>query len=702
MNWAQNDWTRRIGLVLFFACSAALILSPLVVMQNVPDSTDYFNHLVGIVLAKFALMNGQFPLRASAIQLWQYPYFQFYSSTTYTVAGLMYQWVFPQNPLAVYKLVLFMTAMIGGLYMYRLAYWFIKVRPAAIVSAFVYVTSPYYLLVNNSLGALNEAVAIGMIPVVLFYTVLCFYRSDRYPVLLQMSLAWYVLATVHSITFLYTSLFVALLLLIYTLQNRGYIKNLFAVGGVYCFSLLLAAWYLAPALLYARYLAISALFFSTADINRYTPSISNLLSPFYSMSPMPSQGVVSYLDIIHPNVGIFIMIAVGVCFYALVKKQELKNQRAGKWLLPLVVMFCLAFFFIWAPLDIWRWMPNYLHAIQYSWRLLSQVMWIGSLLFAWALCWMFHEKLRLKNMLLVLLFVFLVTGLQLPLLKGVLNPTSIENRINPLTNIKTPWFATGYFVDGRRHPAMLNIMDSVSLYYFMPKLKMKSALDALKIPQMIPTSLVRSAYAPYLLISGDFQDTTVGEKQLVASINGIPIGRVDLKPGTVKWKLPLNPHQAIFQKNPWVYLQFTLSFKEAQKKSALTPAFSINDLVLDGLQNPTKILSVSVVEPLCHPEHDQGVCQITVPATVRFIELPILYFPDLLTITRNGKPVRYWSVLYRNQLIAGIAAEPGKVNTIRYQFTGLMWANFLSQAAWGIFGIIGVFVILRHGKKITA
>ncbi len=312
MNWLQNDWSRRFGLILFFACSALLILSPLAVMQKVPNSIDYFNHLVGIILAKFALMDGQFPLRVTATQLWDYPYFQFYSSTTYTVAGLMYQWVFPKNPLAVYKLVLFMSAMIGGLYMYRLAYWFINVRSAAILSAFVYMTSPYYLLVNSRLGALNEAVAIGVIPVAVFYTVLCFYRSDRYFVLLQMSLAWYVLATVHNVTFLYTSLFVALLLLIYTLQNRGYLKNLFAVGGVYCFSLMLAAWYLAP---------------------------------IFSIKPNLSQHANNFIDLVRPNIGIFIVIAAGVCIYALVKQQGLKNHKANSWVLPLVVMFCVAFFF---------------------------------------------------------------------------------------------------------------------------------------------------------------------------------------------------------------------------------------------------------------------------------------------------------------------------------------------------------------------
>ncbi len=696
MTWAQNALSRRFGLTLFFACCALLILYPLVVLQQVPDSADYINHLVGIILAKFALMDGQFPLRVSAVQLWQYPYFQFYSSTTYTVAGLMYRWLFTNNPLAVYKSVLFVTAMIGGLYMYRLAYWFTKVRSAAILSAVVYMTSPYYLLVSNRIGGLNEAVAIGVIPVVLFYTMLCFYRADRYLVFLQMSVAWYVLATVHNITFLYTSLFVALLLLIYTIQNRNTIKNLFAVGGVYCFSLMLAAWYLAPIVLYAKFLAITTLFSDAQAINHFRPSISTLLSPFYSMGLLPSQTAVNILDLIHPNIGIFIVIAVAVCFYALVKKRGLKNQMANTWLLPLVIMFCLAFLLIWAPLNIWQWMPSYFHAIQYSWRILSQVMWIGSLLFAWALCWMFHEKLRLRYIMLLLLFIFCVTVLQLPSLKGSINPSDLEKDMSPLTNIKRPWLATGYYIDGRINPAMINIIDNASLFYFMPKWKLNAALVTLNSPRVIPTSLVRSAYAPYLLMDGEFRDTSPGEKQLVASVDGILIGTYDLKPGAVNWKLPLNPHQPIFQQHPRAYLQLSMNVPDAQKNSALKPALSLNKLVLDGLLDPAKVLSLSAVEPVCHPEHDQGVCQVMVPATTQFIELPILYFPNLLTITRNGKPVRYWSVLYRNQLIAGIAAEPGKANTIRYQFTGLLWANFLSQAAWGVFGIIGLFVVLRR------
>ncbi len=345
-------------------------------------------------------------------------------------------------------------------------------------------------------------------------------------------------------------------------------------------------------------------------------------------------------------------------------------------------------------------MPSYFHAIQYSGRLLSQVMWIGSLLFAWALCWMFHEKLQLKNMVLWLLVIFCMTVLQLPSLTGSINPSNLEKEIHPLANIKLHLFGTGYFIDGRINPTIVNFIDNASLIYFMPKWKLNSALATLNSPQAIPTTLVRSAYVPYLLMDGEFRDTSVGKKQLVALIDGIPVGANDLKPGSVNWKLPLNPHQVIFQKSPWVYLQFTLSIKEAQKKVGLKRVLSLNNLVLGGLMNPTEVLNLSVVEPLCHPERDQGVCQIPVPATTHMIELPILYFPNLLTITRNGMPVRYWSVLYRKQLIAGIPALPGKVNTIRYQFTGLRWANLLSRAAWGLFGVIGIFVILRRFSRV--
>ncbi len=199
-------------LLLFFACLAIALLASLASNALIPAETDFLNHTALIVQAKLALAAGQFPLRVAPLEHngWFYPLFQFYAPTSYMIAGYLCRWFTPTNPFLAYKITIGCALFIGEIYMYRLAYWFVRSRPAAILASVVYVTSPYYLIVLNHIGAFNEAIALGLLPVVLYYTWQRYYYPTQNKTLLQVSAAWYLLATIHLVTFFYTSLFVGI------------------------------------------------------------------------------------------------------------------------------------------------------------------------------------------------------------------------------------------------------------------------------------------------------------------------------------------------------------------------------------------------------------------------------------------------------------------------------------------------------------
>jgi hypothetical protein len=211
----------RLLLLMLFGAIGAMILSNLSSNEQVPNLTSFFDNVAAIVQAKMALAQGQFPLRAAVYGFsdWHYPLFQFNSPTSYTLAGLIYRFICPNNPFIAFKLTIWCALLCGGIYMYRLVCWMCQSKPAAVLASIMYLTSPYYIIVINHLGDFNEAIALGILPAVVFYTLQRYFHPSENKTLLQTSLAWYLLATVHVITFFYTSAFVGLFILLLTVKN---------------------------------------------------------------------------------------------------------------------------------------------------------------------------------------------------------------------------------------------------------------------------------------------------------------------------------------------------------------------------------------------------------------------------------------------------------------------------------------------------
>ncbi|HEX2549627.1 MAG TPA: hypothetical protein VHM20_07350, partial [Gammaproteobacteria bacterium] len=229
--------------------------------------------------------------------------------------------------------------------------------------------------------------------------------------------------TIHIVTFLYSSLFIGLLLCMVTLRNKKHFKNLIHVGTAYGLGLLLAMWYLGPVNLLAKYLIINTTMSDPMNFMIFKPVFSHLLFP-------GAGHFQNELNYNHPSIGWVMLIGFGLVMYALMHRLTIHNKRANYWLPFFVILFGLAFLMTWTPFNFWRWLPQIFFIGQYSWRLLGQVIWIGALLLAWGVCWLFKNKLDARHTIIGVLLIALSTSAYFPTIKN--------SNLDPVAFFKEP------------------------------------------------------------------------------------------------------------------------------------------------------------------------------------------------------------------------------------------------------------------------
>ncbi len=512
---------------LFYAVLATSLLAPISSEQAIPAITDYANHVANVIEAKMALAEGQFPLRIAPMELsgWRYPNFQFYSPTTYTFAGIVYRWLTPNNPIIAVKFTMWLALVMGGLFMQRLAYWLTKSRPAALLAGIVYLTAPYYTVVITGLGNLCETLALGIVPAVIYYSLQRYLHYQNNKSLIQTGLAWYLLITIHMVTFAYTALFVAILLLLVTFKNKRHWKNLFATFTGIVFGCLLAMWFLAPIALLNKYFIIAQTFVNPAQFQSFGPQLSTLLFPGHIsfQGPLGSN---------HVAIGWPVLIAVGLCIYAFANKLRVSNMRANYWLPPLLVLFFLAFILAWSPIHFLPWTPSVLLIGQYCWRLLDQLIWIGALLFAWAVSWLFKNKLDLKQTVIGVLLLIVTASASFPLL------FSATFNINLADFIKKPYQPfnpDAYTIEFNKQTGFIDKIDTMRLDTLM----LNNTLQ-LNAAYAIPQTLIHYAKTPKIVMNGTVPDLLQKHTQLKTILNGTTIATLNLVPGKFHWETPLN------------------------------------------------------------------------------------------------------------------------------------------------------------------
>jgi hypothetical protein len=665
------------------SCLSAILFLPIASNTLIPDVADLANHLIGIIQAKMAWAEGQVFLRTAPsghYSSFRYPYFQFFSPTSYTVAAWMYRWITPSNPFLAYKVTIWAALLLGGVYIYRLAFWFVKSRFAAVLAAAVYLTAPYPIIVINYLGNLNEAISLGVIPLTVYYTLQRYYHPSNDKLLLQTALCWYLLATIHLVTFLYTSLILAIYLVTLTGFHFSQCRRLIHVGIAYVLGWMLAMWHLAPVALYYKYFFVSDNF----SHNVITVGLGYLLSPVANFSEglrtEYSRNIITQID---PSVGLPILLAVAVCSYWLVSRQAADKHLRYK-VSCLLALFFLLFMMIWSPVNFWEWLPSSLGVIQYSWRLLGQTMWVGSLLFAWVVCWVFNGKLNAKYTILGLILIVLASSswFAMPNRKFV-HYDFIYKHSYELFN------PDSYLVNYGKGGA--DKIDDLKLSALHIGSGRVDSPGLLKVGgyALVPQSIFTSAYAPELQIRGTIAEKeSIKNQQLYFLANNQVVTTFALKPGDFDWNIPLDSLLKA-SGNVSAVLQFKM------KNDKIRPLIHTDNILLTGFLNPKTTMTLAQIPSACEQMKGETRCRIAVPKGIQLLEIPVFYYPDMLNVTLNGYLVPYFSVLKGSFLIVGIIPLPGEVNVVNIQFRGLIWANYVSMVAWSLWGMLVLYLLLK-------
>jgi hypothetical protein len=675
-----------VACFFILACAASLLFIPIISNTHIPAMWDVVNHLAAIVQAKMALAEHQWFLRTTPsghYSSFRYPFFQFYSPTSYTIAGWINRWVIPENPFVAFKCTLWIALFFGGVYIYRLSVWLLRSRSIALLSAMVYLMAPYQIIIVNYMGAFNEVIALGLIPIVIYYTLQCYYRPFHRGNILSTAFVWYLLLTVHFVTFVYFSIFFAIFLLILSKNPFRKLKELGGVAVSYVFGSMLAMWYLAPIVLYTKYLFVYFGIFDKKAPELYASFLTNLLSPIAIFSPGVVSGTQSSLidriTMIHPSVGLPILMAVFFSGYLIIYKKENKNLLL---LTPLFFVFLIVFFAVWSPIDFWQWLPHPLVIMQYSWRLLGQTLWIGALLFSYALYWLFPKGLTKKQ---VFIGIFLIVATST---SWFFMPNNKKVQIN-IVNFNQPYVVFNpdvYLIDYRKMG--MDIIDQISLKAFIWHILDTEVLNIGETVS-IPSALLKNAFSLYLQLDGIvYQKKTISNQQLNFGVNNKLVATHQLKPGNVAWTIPIN--NLNFLNNDFVFFRFT------SENKVLDSVIKVNALYLSGFLNPKTTLSLKqLASSDCIQKEGETICHIDVPLGVKLLELPAFYYPNMLNIMVNGKAVPYKSVLVGGYLLVGIQPAEGVTNNIQISFQGLLWANFISYGAWFLLLIFSVFLLLR-------
>ena len=679
----------NLFLTLFFILLPLMVMIPLHSHHKIPLNHDYFNHIVAIAQAKIELMRGQFPLRVmnDTHTQWFYPYYQFYSTTTYTFAGVMH-WIFsPNNPFIAFKLTLICALFIGGLYTYRLCLWLFQSKTIAIVCSGLFINSVYLNILINHLGAFNEAVAVSLLPPTFFYTLQRMYWSNRPLTLLQMGLCWYLLATVHLITFVLATITMGLYLLFLSFHQTArpmtFKRNIFNTLLGYMLGGLMAMWYLGPIATFSNYLNIRHSFSNSDVFFSTTPTFASLLSPIgyladvLQQAPQPGKHF-NTIFLTHPNLGLPLVAGFFICCLILSHYRKF-STTLGVQLLPVFfALFCVLFFIIWSPFNFWQWLPENCRFMQYSWRFLGTLTLVGTLLFGVALLWLFDAKLNGQWAFGICVFIFVsnfywYTHLQ-----------TFGHYKKEIAKIK---ISDNYLIDAKNNFTQFNTW--IDHFILDDKILHRKPLALKNVKPLIIKTMDDTNPTEIQIIGQVANNTVLKQERLALLVNGNVISRMTLSNKPFDWTVKLG----------------TLTFPQVSSFKVIGPEkkisfkdipIMIDSIRLTGYINKKYVLDVADVRSHCALIKTDLICQLANIKNKFIIELPVYYYPNMLRIFLNHTQINYKSIYYGNYLIPYVKPSMGTMSLYKIQFIGLDWANYISEVFWAFWGIVLIYLLLTR------
>ena len=100
-------------------------------------------------------------------------------------------------------------------------------------------------------------------------------------------------------------------------------------------------------------------------------------------------------------------------------------------------------------------------------------------------------------------------------------------------------------------------------------------------------------------------------------------------------------------------------------------------------------MPVNLTQQACRQSGPETACGISGPVEAGLVQLPVLFYPDLLDVRVDGLSASYHPTAYEGYLLVGLQLPSGS-HDVRVRFRGLAWANWVSLVAW--FGAIAAAI----------
>jgi hypothetical protein len=668
----DTTWKVSCGALVLYTLLAVVVLSPLA-HPELPDTpgSDLANHLSGIIEARNALKEGQFPIRIAPNQVGgeRYPIFQFYGNFPYTVGGMAF-WILRANPYVIWKWVVGFFLVLGGFFTYRSALLLWRQALPAVATGAVFLTAPYMLTDIHGRFAYPEFVSFNLLPVVFFYLWRCF-QSPGVGAVLAAGISWCFLAGSHNVTYLFASFYFAIFLLLHFSWRREYGLGLLRVGLGYGLGLALAAWYIAPQLALLHEIGIKR-YADNAGFSAWLTPLGVLLAPTV-VPPVHLPTIYIYSPMqFGLQIGWPLLAGVALSLYYL-RETPGGPQAEGRVTRRLLALFALSLVMVWTPVNFWGLLPRLFQYAQFTYRLLMFVALWGALLAGFALTRVFRQGMRMEHLLLCVLLLGLFTspylaphksGCKTSVEQEIAHPemgrggASVAYRINPDALVRTTfpcadinWAHCDY---GLADPA------GHVLFPCFGELPAPQPDDVLHLEGVVP--------AEYR--------TPVN---FAVHVNDKPLGVTSLPPGPFRLDFPI---EGAFDE-PWVRITLnTDRCLDPETRAIVPPVKKGICLVLHTLKwekrspsNKPLVLSGAQVRASC-PETQPKTYYFHL-ANAGLVQLPVLFYPHMQRVRVDGKDVPYGN-LGRNVAMA----LPAGGHAVTVRFIGLRWANWVSVAGW--------------------
>jgi hypothetical protein len=656
------------GAAVLYLLLALAVLSPLA-SRVMPDSPahDLANHVSGIIEARNALAEGQFPIRVAPRQNNQerYPFFQFYGNLPYTAGGLVCLTT-RLNPYRTWKLLVTLSLVCGGFFTYRCARTLTRQAYPAIAAGAVFLTAPYLLTDIHGRFAFPEIVSFALLPVVFFCTMRSFVsRRRRYVV--AGAVLWLFLALAHNVTFLYASLFFGLYCLSYFSLRPRFFWRLTRTGVGYFLGVCLAAWYLVPQFYLVPNLIGGLL--APVGLNRWLTPVEVLLAPtVVPPVPLPTPLIFSPM---HFGLQIGWPILAGVALaLACLRNPATRPGRGRGTVVRLLLFFFVVTFMVWSPVDFWPYVPRAFQFVQFSYRLLMFVVLWGALLTACSLGLLFKHRMRFEH----LVGAVLVLGL---FMSNHLQPHQAVKQNSVEKELANPNTGRG---------------GANFVYLLSPNLLTRTGLlrhdvNYAEWPYGIIDGAQRLLYpgtglfpAPRpgdsLHLEGIVPPEHKHPVRFTIALDETEVLKTSLPPGPFELKVPITTYF------PTAEARITLRtdcYLDPVKMVPVPPGpgalgLQVSRIRLEaGSPYPEEKPLLRVEQPRAAAPDGHPPVHVVDTKIPCLAQLPVLFYPGMLQVTDNGRALPY------KNLGAYLALElgPGR-HVISVRFVGVRWANWLS------------------------